>query len=255
MSKVKILIFTSALLASLSLALPAQACVVKSGKNCPSTVAHKVDHKVKLNKPGMVGGLGATTHTSPPEPLGAVPQQVVQTTPGAAHRPADFPIKPNLEYTFPTAHGQPHTYPSAVAQRNGAITNPDGSLTQHAIDLGFTVRAVNQSAPNMVPQPVATPNLQAPPQNPAMTQVPVPQTVQAPNMVPQPVATPNLQVPPQNPAMTQVAVPQAVQPPNLAQPPHAVVYNALHAEIRPHEQVYDLHDPAFHLVVVGFKEP
>ncbi|MGK0444913.1 MAG: hypothetical protein ACJA1U_001850 [Bermanella sp.] len=486
MIKVKNLIFISSLLTSLSLALPAQACVVKSGKNCPSTVAHKVDHKVKLNKPGMVGGLGATVHTSAPVVLGQA---------GAATGLQVGPATEQVFYLFPeTVNSDGRRTPAQIVSKfivehSGVLLNPDGSLTQHAIDVGWktiVVKVPGQIVYPSVPTPAAVPSLQPPalapaqpsinghmqvhyhqlspekskklnkpgahrgvvasytieqmrsqglidqtgrltqrarqqgfattitplpgvqyyqtrngqqvalnpqqvqlmihggsigidgallpaavdqgfsmvinrpaehlpqqlaaqqpvasPQNSAMTQVPVPQTVQAPallsdgkrsknpvpdfyvqthpnvttlvrpadfqvkpyfeyilqwpsgsrtfnsgnvqrnptltnpdgtltpyaiakgwtvsvvgqsvpNMVPQPQAVPNLQAPPQSPAMTQVPVPQTVQAPNLVPQPHVAVYTAQHAEIRPHEQAYDLHDPAFHLVVVGFKEP
>ena len=312
MNKTLALILGISLLTGMTLSSTTQACVVKNGKNCPNTVAHKVDHKVKLSKPGMAGGLGAVTHSAAPMALGAAttgaattasttpadfryfminhqdgsyielsqvqlqqaidsgivtprgmvtsghpdtlaipkdaasilaqqatpnlraPEPVATPTPTPimvpqlqqltphVHRPADMPLRPNRYFVTIQGTGVTKEVPTEMAQRNPALTQPDGSLTPNAIAVGWTMIAGDLTAPNLAPQPMNTPQQIAPSQNPPITQVPVPQTVLAPN---------------------------------LAQPPHREVYTALHADIRPHEQAYDLHDPAFHLVVVGFKEP
>jgi hypothetical protein len=88
-----------------------------------------------------------------------------------------------------------------------------------------------------------------------------------PSLVQAPTATPH-QVPQQVPTATPQATPHMV--PSLVQAPqqtgtgnvpqavqqqHVEVYTALHANMKPLEHAFAEHDPDFHLVVVGFREP
>jgi hypothetical protein len=127
-----------------------------------------------------------------------------------------------------------------------------------------------------------TPALRTPPQDPTPQQVPVPLAVQAPDRVPQAMNTPALQTPPQDPTPQQVPMPLAVQAPSLApvtiatpalipprvvpgglapspldlkRTPQAEVYTAKKGVLKPLTKSLDEPDSAFHLVVIGFREP
>ncbi len=136
-------------------------------------------------------------------PQAVPPQLSGQTTPVSPMRPTDTPLRPN-QYFTPPLQGVIHEANTGSVQRNPSLTNPDGSLTQHAIDNGWTMKEHPLTAPHLEPTPQVAPHL-APPQTPQATQAPVPQQVQAP----QQMATP-AQVPGQVPTAVPGQVPQQV---------------------------------------------
>jgi hypothetical protein len=124
-------------------------------------------------------------------------------------------------------------------------------------------------APNMVPQPQATPNLQAPPQNPPQQQVPAAMTVQAPNMVPtqpgqQSVATVThslhpVQKPSKPPQPTRPTSQEALAGTPAVSRPHAdhlvETYHPVKTGVYRYEEARQMKDDSFHLMVLGFREP
>lgn len=150
------------------LPLSAQACVTKSGKDCTSTVAHKVDHKVKLGKVAPAAKVGAVTHTSAPVAIGQARAATgLQVSPSTQEISYIMPqvLKPDGTLT------SPHLIPNRIIQSMNGIVNSDGSLTQHAIDLGWQTITVKVPGQIVVPTPAAVPSLRAPALAPAQSSI------------------------------------------------------------------------------------
>ena len=260
----------------------ASACVTKSGKDCDAAAAHKVLYTKKLVKLAPAGGVGSTTHSTGFDPLG-VPTSV--TAPAALpDQQQDFGTNPDgWFYLTPSSQhaggfaGKPMPHRiiailTANSERRGqpGLVNPDGSLTQHAIDIGWARTgspvpfAIPQSAPttSQTRPTLQQPALLVPNQVPTSPQaIPTPGTAQAPNLLPGQVLVPGqVQTSPQ-------PTPNAVQAPNLL-PGHAAkgpdrahpeqridVYHPTRARVYRYQEAHKIGDPSFHLVVVGFKEP
>lgn len=262
----------------------ATACVTKAGKDCPVTVGHKakgVDkHVKKVGKIAPAGNIGSVTHTTGIDPLG-LPSTNLAVAPAAAPSPApadSFGSNPaGWFYLPPAAAGGVGSKPAPfnTLSRARGLLNPDGTLTQYAIDKGW-VRLL-APAPSLVGAPTAQQVL-APGLAP----------VRAPNQV-QSVAPPVSQ--PTAPALRQPAPPRDAGPrraataapsgsgatlaaptpplvrtPNLAghaalgttraHPDHPVdVYHPVKAGLYRYQDAHGIGDSAFHLVVVGIGEP
>ena len=194
-----------------------------------------------------------------------VPEYFVQTGASPTLRPVEHHVA-GITYAYTDHTGRTNHPPAAMIQRNPALTNPDGTLTPNAIAQGWTQTV---QAPNMVPQPQATPNLQTPPQNPPQQQVPAAMTVQAPNMVPtQPVqqsvstVTHSLHLvqktnkPPQP---TRPTSEEALAGTPAVARPHAdhlvETYHPVKTGVYRYEEARQMKDDSFHLMVLGFREP
>jgi hypothetical protein len=260
----------------------AVACVTKTGKDCPVTVGQKakgVDkHIKKVGKLAPVGNVGHVTHSSGIDQLG-LPSANLASVPAASPTPADaFGSNPaGWFYLVPipaTGGFSPHPLSFRVLGATH-LANPDGTLTQYAIDLGWV--RVQAPAPSLVGAPTAR-QVQAP--GLAPTRAPGPVQSVAPAVV-QPT-TPALRRPapsqqaatPQQAARSTPAGTGATAAPaqplvstsNLAghatsgtvraHPDHPVdVYHPTRAGLYRYQHAHGIGDSAFHLVVVGIREP
>lgn len=263
----------------------ATACVTKSGKDCDAAAAHKVFYTKKLIKLAPAGGVGKKTHSTGFDALGTQSFSAAPTAPPDQQQ--NFGTNPDgWFYLMPLStdaggfvgRPMPHrilSLLSANAERGGAgpLIHPDGSLTQHAVDIGWARTgsavpfAVTQSAPTTSQSQPATPQYQPP--VPQQVQTPSP-TIAAPT--PNVVIAPQYQPPvPQQVQASQqsvpVPLPNAVIAPTLL-PGHAAngparahpdqhvdVYHPTKAGVYSYSDAHKIGDPSFHLVVVGFKEP
>ena len=233
------------------------ACVTKAGKDCDSAAAHKVVYTKKLIKSAPAGGVGKKIHSTGFDALGIPTFRTATTAPPDSQQ--NFGSNPDgWFYLMPSSQHaggfydkpMPHRIMamiSANGERTGgqALVNPDGSLTQHAINIGWARAgsavpfAVTQSAPTTSQLQPATPQYQPP--------------------VPQQIQTPIQSVP--------VPLPSAVIAPTLlpghtangparAHPErHVEVYHPTRAGFYRYSDAHKIGDPSFHLVVIGFKQP
>ncbi|WP_101759699.1 hypothetical protein [Oceanicoccus sp. KOV_DT_Chl] len=155
------------LVAASLLPICAQACVTKSGKDCTSTVANKVDHKVKLGKVAPAANVGAVAHTSAPVGIGQVATTDLQVSPSTQEI---FYIMPQVIKLDGTPV-PPHLIPNNIIKSSSGIVNPDGSLTQHAIDMGWQTITVKVPGQIVVPTPTAVPSPRAPALAPAQSSI------------------------------------------------------------------------------------
>lgn len=136
------------LLAFLALSLGsgsgAQACVVKSGKDCDTTVAHKAKaiSLKKQNQQAPAGGVGTVAHKKGFDKLGLPSADVTRSVALAREGQApDFGTDPvNWFYLAPSGSGGTFSKPlpfDSVQTIGEPILNPDGSLTQVAIGRGW----------------------------------------------------------------------------------------------------------------------
>jgi hypothetical protein len=128
-----------------------QACNIKGGKDCATTAGHKADHKVKKGKVAPAGNVGKKSHTKAPVALGRASSGVVASV---------TPRQAEHNYFARLSSGDFRAVSPRIVSSQ-TLTNPDGSLTQHALDVGFIdVRVVT---PGMVVQSTPTPSQQATP--------------------------------------------------------------------------------------------
>lgn len=258
------------------------ACVTKSGKDCSATTSKKAAYQKKLFVVAPAGGVGGTASVGGVDPLG-LPSANMAAAPAPASSPSYGTNPDGWFYLIPssaTASGlaskpMPYRVAKVISDhRPSPLLNPDGSLTANAVGIGWV--RLQAPAPGLLPQQVQ----QAP--LPVQIQPGLqPQAVQAPQQTPgttpalNPQATPGLQpqttpTPNQVPQQAQQAPPQLlslVPTPNLL-PGHAAagpdrahpdrrvdVYHPTRAGVYRYEDAHRIGDPAFHLVVIGFKDP
>ncbi|WP_296509104.1 hypothetical protein [Rhodoferax sp.] len=174
-----------------AIAPSAWACVAKSGKLCPSTVANQVDRQVKLGKPLPTGDVGDVTPVGGVVSLGAVAAQPAPSTAGPTVQDSPdgwfyLPHSADLTRNPSGLGSRPITYAwmlmiqARAAQLpgyKGPNVNPDGSLTPRGVQQGWVrLQAVNIPqqvvqavppalqvvAPTLAPTPGGTPGLAAP---------------------------------------------------------------------------------------------
>ena len=261
----------------------AAACVTKTGKDCPVTVGQKakgVDkHIKKVGKLAPAGNVGLVTHSSGFDQLGLPSANLASVPAAASPTPADtFGSNPaGWFYLTPTSTGgtAAKPVPFSLLSRARILLNPDGTLTQYAINLGWV--RLRAPAPSIVGAPTAqqvlAPGL-APTRAPGQVQSVAPPVVHptapalrqpAPS---QQAATPQLaarSTPAGNGATAAPAQP-LVSTSNLAghaasgtvraHPDHPVdVYHPARAGLYRYQDAHGIGDSAFHLVVVGIREP
>lgn len=261
---------------------PAFACVTKSGKDCSATASKKAAYQKKLYVVAPAGGVGGTASVGGVDPLG-LPSANMAAAPAPTATP-NYGTNPDgwfyLMPTSSTASGltskpMPYRVAKIISDhRSSPLLNPDGSLTANAVGIGWV--RLQAPTPGVLPQPVQQaplpvqlqPGLQpkavqapqlapgtAPTPNPQATPGLQPQATPAPNQVPQQAQ----QVPPQ--LLSLVPTPNllpghAAAGPDRAHPDRRVdVYHPTRAGIYRYEDAHRIGDPAFHMVVVGFKEP
>jgi hypothetical protein len=180
------------------------------GALAPVTQQAGVQASQDTNPPTQLGGVVPDPHNTvlvptavpQPQPMQvpsqvptptpqATPQQLPQTVASAGNPAGWFYLAPGPRTTSGFI-SKPMPY-SSLSRVRGGLVNPDGSLTQYAISVGWVRLA-----------PVATPALQQQPPQPAAQQVP--QQIAQPMQVPQ-------QVPTQTPQATPQQVPQQIAQP------------------------------------------
>lgn len=160
--------------------------------------------------------------TTPPQVATPMPQTVV--APGLApSTPVNVvnyyipPVRPGFSAATMRYHSRQGPFPHSLAQRIPGLLNPDGSLTQNSISLGWQRMSV--------PTPLAVPG-----------RVPTPTPYATPKLAPQ-----------------QSAVVVSGDKTHA----HDVVelYGSVDGIPHLYEDTHAIKDEQFHLVVIGFKEP
>ena len=180
----------------------AAACTIKGGKNCTHTAGHKADHKVKTGKTSPAGNVGAFAHSTAP----------VVTGQAGSHTERYLAFLTHDGYHIISVSSLQSPLMSDLFD----LFNPDGTLSQKALSMGFS------DASSLVVKP----NQQA--------QVSI--------------ATPQ-----QLPKITHGYTGSSTARAHINGP--VEVYHPLSGTVYQYEQAIQYGDPSFHLIVVGIKEP